>query len=360
MSKMLDRPVKTFSIGFEEDQYNELPFARTIADKYQTDHHEFIVKPDIINTLPRLIWHYNEPYADSSAVPTFYLSERTRQHVTVALNGDGGDECFAGYNRYLLEKKIRIGSKIPGLLNMAAAEKVIRLLPQGSSRNSISNKLHRFISDIYEKPERRYVRWLCHFDNPLKQELCSSAFRETVKDLDSVNIIEQLFNVADGQAFTDRILNVDVLSYLPDDLLVKVDIASMAHSLEARSPFVDHKMMEFAAALPLDLKLRGIKTKFLLKHAIKDFIPKEIINRKKMGFGVPIDRWIKKDLKTMVYDVLLDKTASERGYFNIPVVKKLLDDHSSGRTNHCYRIWNLLCLELWHRMADTSTQVNCH
>ncbi len=350
MSRMLDRPVKTFSIGFEEDQYNELPFARIIADKYQTDHHEFIVKPDIINTLPKLIWHYNEPYADSSAVPTFYLSEKTRQHVTVALNGDGGDECFAGYDRYLMEKKIRAWSKLPLLLNQTAAEKIINLLPRGNSRHSLTNKIRRFVADIYEKPERRYVRWLCHFDNPLKHELCTADFSKSVKNIDSVDIIEQMFYKSDGETFTDRVLNVDVMSYLPDDLLVKVDIATMAHSLEARSPFVDHKMMEFGASLPPELKLRGIRTKFLLKNAIKNLIPKEIINRKKMGFGVPIDRWIRKDLKTMVYDVLLDKTSSERGYFNTPVIEKLLDDHSCGRSNHCYRIWNLLCLELWHRM----------
>ena len=350
MTGMLNQPVKTFSIGFEEDKYNELPFARAVADRYNTDHHEFIVRPDIINTLPKLIWHYNEPYSDSSSIPTFYLSKKTREHVTVALNGDGADECFAGYERYSFNRKIGLCSKISALLSKNIADKIARTLPAGTHRNSLSRRIKRFLKDIYEKPERRYVRWLCHFDNDMKDEICAPAFKETVKNVDSVSYIEKLFDKADGMDFIERTLFVDVMSYLPEDLLVKVDIASMAHSLEARSPFVDHKVMECAASLPADLKLRGFETKFLLKHTLSNFLPEDILKRKKMGFGVPIDQWLRKDLKNMAYDVLLDKTSIERGYFNKVAVKALLDDHMANKSNHCYRIWNLLCLELWHRM----------
>jgi asparagine synthase (glutamine-hydrolysing) len=356
MSSMLDQPVKTFSIGFEEEEYDELAFARMIAERYRTNHQEFIVKPDVVDILPKLVWHYNEPYGDSSAVPTYCLAKMTRQHVTVALNGDGSDECFAGYPRYVEAKKVSRLRKIAGWTGRSLVEKSVQMLPAGPNRHSFTNRLKRYVKAFYESPQRRYVRWLCIFDNDMKHEICTRAFQETVRDIDSIDLTEELYNRADGKAFIDKILYVDVMSYLPEDLLVKVDIASMAHSLEARSPFVDHKVMECAASLPADLKLRGFETKYFLKRILSEFLPPEILYRKKMGFGVPIDRWLRKDLKEMAYDLLLDKTATARGYFRKDAVKLLLDEHVTGQYDHCYRIWNLLWLELWHRMYMDNPQ----
>ncbi len=349
MSGMLDNPVKTFSIGFEEEEYDELRFARMIAERYGTDHHEFIVKPDMIDVLPKLIWHYNEPYADSSAVPSYCLAQMTREHVTMALNGDGSDECFAGYPRYVEAMRASLLQKAAGLYGKNLVTGAAALLPGGSHYGSFPRRLRRYIAAVCEKPERRYVRWLCHFDNNMKQELCSDDLRQSLHSTDSVDLIEALFEQADGATLLDKTLFVDVMSYLPEDLLVKIDIATMAHSLEARSPFIDHKVMEFAASVPSELKLRGGQTKYLLKHILGDYLPGEVLFRKKMGFGLPIDRWLRRELKEMAYDVLLDATAINRGYFKRHAIQELLDNHSLGSVNHCYRIWNLLCLELWHR-----------
>jgi asparagine synthase (glutamine-hydrolysing) len=358
MSKLMNQPVKTFSIGFEEADYSELPFARVIARRYETDHHEFIVKPDAIEILPKLIWHYNEPFADSSAIPTFYVSKITRAYVTVALNGDGGDESFAGYERYLADKLANYYNFIPHFFREQMIKKAIDCFPHSTNRRSFLRRLKRFIRGISEVPERRYVRWICFFDNEMKDDLYTSSFKEQIENVDSVDLTVNWYKLANGETFIDRTLFVDVMSYLPEDLLVKVDIASMAHSLEARSPFLDHKVMEFAASLPSNLKLRGIEAKYLLKHTLSELLPREVLQRKKMGFGVPIDVWFRKDLKEMAYDILLDTRCTERGYFKKEAILKLLDEHVSEQYDHCYRIWALLFLELWHKMfIDESISV---
>ncbi|MBW2651733.1 MAG: asparagine synthase (glutamine-hydrolyzing) [Deltaproteobacteria bacterium] len=350
MSGLMNQPVKTFSIGFEEESYDETKYARIIAEKYKTDHHEFVVKPDAIDILPKLVWHYNEPFADSSAIPTYYVSKMTRDYVTVALNGDGGDESFAGYERYLADKLADYYRFVPNLLRERIIRKAIDLLPYSTNRRSFVRRLKRFVKGISEIPERRYVRWICFFDNEMKNELYTSSFKELTKGIDSVDLTVNWYKKADAEKFIDKTLFVDVMSYLPEDLLVKVDIASMANSLEARSPFLDHKVMEFAASLPADLKLRGIETKYLLKHTLSDIVPKEILHRKKMGFGVPIDVWFRNDLKEMAYDLLLGKRCVERGYFKKESVQRLLDEHVSEQYDHSYRIWALLFMELWHKM----------
>ena len=358
MSKMMNQPVKTFSIGFEEEGYDELAFARMIAEEYETDHHEFIVKPNAMEILPKLIWHYNEPFADSSAIPTYYVSKMTRDYVTVALNGDGGDESFAGYERYLADKLADYYRLIPRFLREGFIRKTIEILPYSTDRRSFLRRLKRFVKGISEIPERRYVRWICFFDNEMKYDLYTPSFKECMQEIDSVDLTVNWYKKADGKTFIDKTLFVDVMSYLPEDLLVKVDIASMANSLEARSPLLDHHLMEFAAALPSDLKLRGIETKYLLKHTLSGIVPKEILRRRKMGFGVPIDVWFRKDLKEMAYDVLLEKKCTERGYFKREALQRLLDEHISEHYDHSYRIWALLFLELWHRMfIDESMRI---
>jgi asparagine synthase (glutamine-hydrolysing) len=355
MSRLMDQPVKTFSIGFEEEAYDEVAFARLIAEKYETDHHEFIVKPDAVSILPQIVWHYNEPFADSSAIPTYYVSKMTRDFVTVALNGDGGDESFAGYERYVADKLADYYRRVPPFMREGIIRRVLDKLPHSTNRRNFFRRLKRFVKGISEPPERRYVRWICFFDNEMKGDLYTPSFKDLNREYDSVDLTVKWYEQADAEQFLDRTLFVDVMSYLPEDLLVKVDIASMAHSLEARSPFLDHKVMEFAASLPPNLKLRGMETKFLLKHTLSDIVPKEILQRKKMGFGVPLDVWFRNDLKEMAYDVLLDQKSIERGYFRKEYVSKMLDEHVSKQYDHSYRIWALLFLELWHKMFVDGT-----
>jgi len=355
MAELSDRPVKTFSIGFEEASFNELKFARIVSRRFGTEHHEFVVKPDALEILPKLIWHYNEPYADSSAIPTYYVSQITRQHVTVALNGDGGDEAFAGYERYLANKIARSYEKIPAFIREGVILPLINRLPEDTTRKSLTRRIKRFTAAIRETPERRYVRWVSIFNNLQKKELYSSEMREGMVDLDSVNLLVDVYRQAKADNFLDSTMFVDCMTSLPDDLLVKVDIASMANSLEARSPFLDHKLVEFAASLPPDLKLKGKTTKYILKKALKEYLPKDILYRDKMGFGVPIGRWFRNELKDYAYEILLDTRAKERGYFNPDSVKKILDEHTSGRIDHWCRIWGLLNLELWHRMFMDKT-----
>lgn len=357
MSQIGNQPVKTFSIGFEEADYNELQYAKTVASRFQTDHKEFVVKPNAINILPKLVWHYDEPYADPSAIPTYYVSQLTREYVTVALNGDGGDESFAGYERYVADRFATVYEKIPHFLREKIIKKAVNLLPYREYRWSLIRRLKRFINSTTKEPERRYVQWLCYFTNEMKEKLYSPSFMQKVLLLDSIEITADMFNQSDAENLLEKTLFSDVMLYLPYDLLVKVDIASMANSLEARSPFLDQKVMEFAASLPANLKLRGMQTKFILKKAFESLLPKEIIYRKKMGFGVPLYRWFRQDLKDIMYEVLLAKKTIERGYFKQDAVKQLLDDHVAMRADHSYRIWALLLLELWHRVFIDKSDV---
>ncbi len=347
MARAGSERVKTFSIGFDEKEYDELAYARMVADRYGTDHHEMIVRPQAVEILPSLVWHYDQPYADSSAIPTYYLAQMTRRHVTVALNGDAGDENFAGYERYVANT---LAGRLDGLPRAVklALERLAGVLPGGVHRRSVLARAKRFLEVVSEPRERRYVRWLMHFHPSMKMDLCTPDFLASGSD--STGIVVDGYRASDATHFVDATLDVDVNNYLPDNLLVKVDVATMAHSLEGRSPFLDHELMEFVASLPAELKLRGQTKKFILKQAVRPLLPPEIIDRPKMGFGVPLDHWFRGDLKEMAYDLLLSRRLRERGYFHTAVVKRLLDEHTQGRRNWHYQLWNLLMLELWHRM----------
>ena len=357
MSRLTNRPVKTFSIGFDEPEYNETNYAALVAKKFQTEHTEFIVRPDALGILPKLVWHYNEPFADSSAIPTYYVSKLTREHVTVALNGDGGDESFAGYERYIADKLAGYYEKLPVFIREKIIRSSLSLLPHQEDRRSFLRRLKRFVNGIADNAERRYVRWVCAFDNEMKKDLYTPAFGETMASSDSVDLVVNWYAQSDAAGFLDKTLFVDVMSYLPDDLLVKVDIASMANSLEARSPFLDHRLMEFAASLPPELKLNGLQSKYLLKQAFSPLLPREILTRGKMGFGVPLDRWLRSELKDLIYDILLENRTIERGLFRREAVQLLLDEHIAKRADNSYRIWTLLFLELWYRMFVDQTRV---
>lgn len=348
MSKLSSRPVKTFSIGFKEQKFNELPFAKMIADKFKTDHTEFIVKPDAIEVLPMLVRHYEEPYADSSALPTYYVSKTTRDFVTVALNGDGGDENFAGYSRYSAFKFSLLYEKFQ-LLNKAAVLPLSGLLAK-NIKNTLFDRGHRFAQTITEDYRRRYSTYTAYFNNPQKAKIYTDRFKEKVWQDDTYDLIAEKFDEADTPDKMDQTLFADFSTYLPEDLMVKVDIASMAVALEGRSPFLDHEFLELTAKIPFDLKLRGLDNKkYLLKKSLEGLIPNEILYRRKMGFGIPIERWFKKDLKKYVKNQILSDKAIARGLFKKQEIKRILGAHADTNVNYSPQIWALLTLELWFK-----------
>lgn len=340
--------VKTFSIGFTERSYDEVAYARLVAKRYGTEHHEFLVQRPAVEILPRLVWHYNEPYADSSAIPTYCLAELARSQVTVALNGDAGDENFAGYDRYRAAVLGSYYDRAPSLIR-AVIRTVGHSLPSPSASRTLLSRSKRFIEGLGETADERYARWLMHFHPALKAEVCTPEFLTGASDVDSRDIIRDVAAQSDAPDLVDRMLDVDVNTYLPDDLLVKVDIATMAHGLEGRSPLLDHPFMEFAASLPSRLKLRGSTGKYIFKKAMSSRLPAAILKRPKMGFGVPLDAWFRGELKEMAYDVLLSRSMASRGYFRRGSVARLLDEHVTNKGHWHYQLWNLLMLELWHR-----------
>jgi len=347
MAELMSRPVKTFSIGFAEKEFNELEYAKRVANIIGAEHREFIVKPNAMDILPKLVWHYNEPFADPSALPTYYVSKITRQNVTVALNGDGGDENFAGYRRYSAHKNAALLQKIPKLLREKLPMFAINQIPE-KYHGAIAGKARRFVEGHSATPAFRHVQWFSIFDNAMKETYYSDDFKETLKGEDSYDIMGQFFKDTDAQDVIDAALYVDTMTYLPDDLLVKVDVASMANSLEARSPFVDHRVFEFTASLDPSFKLRGNTPKFILKKVMEGKIPKDIIHRKKMGFRLPVDEWFRGELKDYTREILQNKTA-QRGYFSPKAIETIINEHISGKFDHGYRLWSLLNLELWHR-----------
>lgn len=350
MSQLSSQPVKTFSIGFKEDDYSELPFARMVAEKFKTHHHEFVVEPQAIEILPKLVWHYNEPFGDASALPSYYVAQQTRKCVTVALNGDGGDESFAGYLRYQAHYWANMFSFLTPLLNTTAAKKVIELMPHSYKPKDIMRTGKRFLQAMSDPAAIRNILWHCIFNNTLKDQLYSPEMKNGMKGIDTYHYLSSLFDNAGDNGFVDKLLFTDVHSYLPEDLLVKMDIATMANSLETRSPFLDHEIMEFAASIPANLKLRHGRGKFILKKAFEDFLPREIISRRKMGFGVPLEHWFRNDLKDYIRDVLLSSSSIKRGYFRKDSIELLLREHAEHKRDHGYRLWNLLVLELWHQV----------
>jgi asparagine synthase (glutamine-hydrolysing) len=350
MSRLSSGPVKTFSIGFEEPEYDELRYARQVAERFGTEHHELVVRPDAVAILPKLAWQYDEPFADSSAVPTYYVAQMTRQYVTVALNGDAGDENFGGYDRYVANNLAASFDRLPGArLFRGAIGKGLPLCPRGERRTSLFSRGRRFLEGLVETPERRYARWFCHFTGDRKQNLCTPEFRRAAGDSDDLETLLAAYRESDAPDFADATMGVDAALYLPDDLLVKVDIASMAHSLEARSPFLDHEFMEFVATIPSDLKVRGRAKKYILKRALRGLLADDILHRPKMGFGVPIDHWLRHELRDLAHETLLGSACLDRGYFRREPVERMLVEHVKGKANWHYLLWNLLMLELWHR-----------
>lgn len=348
MARQSGGPIKTFSIGFTDTEYNELPYARAVARHFATEHHEFVVEPSAIELLPRIVHHCGEPFADSSAIPTFYLAQMTRRHVTVALTGDGGDESFAGYNRYLADALSDRASMAPMPLRRLLAGGA-RRAPNGSNASSLWARVRRLAATMDLTPVERYARRMSYFDPDARDRLYTPEYKELLGESHAMEVIAGPWTAASGQDLVDVMMETDVETYLPGDLLVKMDIATMAHSLEARSPFLDPEVMQLAAGLPAELKLRGRQKKAVLRDALSAWLPRELLDRPKRGFGVPIGAWFRNELRAYVEDLLLDQRTRDRGYFRHDYVQDLLRAHLERREDNSPQLWALVVGELWHR-----------
>ncbi|MFL5624907.1 MAG: asparagine synthase (glutamine-hydrolyzing) [Ktedonobacteraceae bacterium] len=337
MSQMMSQPVKTFSIGFEEDDYSELPYARQIAKHFGTDHHEFFVRPDLVSVMPELVWAFDEPFADSSMLPTYYVSKLAREHVTVVLTGDGGDEIFGGYTRYEHEMAI---NRIPGFVRS--------LLGYGSMLMPAGMRGKRRFASMRQDLSTRYVQVFSPLWMEARPVMYTQDFFHLVSEHNPyASLIDQFQDIAHLDTIT-QLQCVDVRAYLTDDILIKVDKASMFNSLETRSPLLDQCLAEYVTSLPSTITNRNGMLKSLLKKVATGMLPVEILTRRKQGFGVPIEHWFRGDLTNYAYDLLDSPQARQRGILDPQFIRNLLKAHSSTRlVNHSEAIWTLLCLELW-------------
>jgi len=351
MAKSSAQPVKTFSIGFKEARFSELAYARQVAEMYGTKHTEFIVEAGMADVLEKLVRHYGEPYADSSALPSYFVARETRKSVTVALNGDGGDENFGGYMRYVAMKLDSYLRLIPSPLKKSLLAATY-LFPKKAPYN-IFWRAEKFMkASLLGTLPMRYLSTVSMFGPSDKEGLFSPAFETALGDGAGYaeKYIAELFRISDGEELMNKLAYVDLRSYLPECLMTKMDIAAMANSLESRSPFLDHKVIEFAFSLPGSLKLRGLNgTKWILKETFRNMLPKAIYTRGKMGFGIPLGPWFKGELKDYWAGTCLSARALDRGYFRKERILSLWDEHQRGGRDHGYRLWTLLMLELWHK-----------
>ncbi len=349
MARASSTPVKTFSIGFEEAEHNELEYARLVSGRYRTEHQEFIVRPKTVEILEDLVYHYNEPFGDSSVIPTYYVSKITRDFVTVALSGDGGDESFAGYDSYEALMGWNRWNAVPQWFRTPMARggiHLLHLLPYGNRTSKVIRGLGMIAArDIRErmlqfktilKAEERQIAYTPHFRDLIDHSLSSCATPAG-------------FPWDQGMDDLDWLMRHDQRHYLPDCLMVKTDIASMANSLEVRSPFLDHRFIEFAASIPSGLKLNRSGRKAILKSAVKDLVPDEILTRPKAGFSIPLAIWLRSDLAPLLREMLLDGRALKRGLFHQAVIRRMVAEHTEGKRDWSNRLWAFLFLEMWFR-----------
>ena len=357
---------KTFSIGFALADFDERKFAQQAAEHLGTDHHVQVVDPDAVSILPRLVWHYDEPFADSSAVPTMILSEFTRQHVTVSLSGDGGDELFCGYDRYRAVRLARQIDRWPAPVRSLLASPLWQKLPARSKQRSFRRRLKRFVAALAASPEQQYLSWIKMFDADARKYLYTPELRQQLAGHDSFGFLADAYTACRDRDFVTQTTCADLLTYLPCDILTKVDVASMAVGLEARSPFLDHHVAELAALMPIELKQTAAGGKRILIETFADLLPPAIQSRPKMGFGVPLAPWFRGELSGFLSDVLLDSRTADRGLFRREELARYVAEHQSGRWDHGFRLWTLLICELWMRTwldsptppAEPSTHVS--
>lgn len=354
MATLGTTPVKTFSIGFKEEAFSELPFANAVAEKYKTDHHEFILDyGDIPHTLNEIIHHVAEPLADPSLIPLFYLSKLTRNHVTVALNGDGGDESFGGYQRYWLDPWATLYARLPEFLTQKLLPLLIQLIPKQTDQpvgGDFRDGLQRLRALAGIDSRASILRWGSFFSPDMLAQLWNPAYKQHINIHQAEEFLVQLHDNAKAKSILDRTLYADTHSYLPGDLLVKADRMSMAHSLESRSPFLDHELAQWAARLPEKYKVSGLRGKILLRQAYQGVLPENVRQRGKQGFGIPISAWCRGALSGWLKEVLLDAPAPFCNWFKRDVIQQFITEHSNQKIDHGKRLWALAVLSMWSNM----------
>ena len=340
--------VNTFSMGFADGSYNELPHARRVAARFHTRHREGTVDPDIVELFDRLIVHLDEPFADVSLFPTYLVSDIARAHVTVALSGDGGDELFGGYDTYDADRLARrIAAVVPQPAARALAG-LMSLFPPSERKKGLVNKLKRFTAGLVEAPAAiEHYRWMTYLSPAAKQRLYTPALRAALADADVYRPVRESLRSAGTDDLLNRQLYTDLGIYLADDILVKVDRMSMATSLETRAPFLDVDVMELAFSMPGHLKIRGGERKYVLKRAMANILPPSILRRSKEGFSIPMKNWLKQDLAPLVHDLLSPERVSRRGWVEPRAVAARIDAHAAGRENHAHVLFSLMVLERW-------------
>lgn len=350
-SKVENKKIKTFSIGFEgNDYYNELPFAKKVADDIKSEHYEFIVKPDAVNILPKIIWHFDEPLADASAIPNYYVADVAKNYLKVVLTGLGGDELFGGYLRYAGDIYLRYYRLLPNVIK-TNFEKIISSLPSDGT-TKIKNYIRlfkKFTSGLNYDKDIRYLRWNTYFNSAEKKKILNNSVYEKIKDIDSLSCSLQYFN-KDIDDFVWNAQYLDLNTYLPGDLLFLTDRITMANSIEGRVPYIDKELVNFAFSLPSCLKIKNKTTKYILKRVAKKYLRDEIINREKHGFAVPIDKWLKKDLKNIFKKIFSKERVKTLGYFNFDNIFEIYNLHLSGKEDKSQYLWALLIFDIWHKM----------
>ncbi|GBC59248.1 asparagine synthase [Desulfonema ishimotonii] len=348
MASLQETPVQTASIGFGEKKFDELPYAREIVRKYHTDHHEMTVSPDATGILDKLVWHYDEPFADSSAIPTWYVSQVARQKVTVALSGDGGDENFAGYRRYYFD---RLENRIRGIFPDAFRRNIIgplaRLYPK-ADRLPRMFRGKTLLTNLAMDPAEGFYNSMSWFQ-AFRKDILSPGLRAELDGYDPVSLFRKYYDRADSPDPLSRIQYIDIKTYLVDDILTKVDRASMAHALEVRVPVLDHEFMELVATMPSGLKLKGKDAKYIFKKALKPLVPHGCLYRKKMGFSIPLGQWLRTELRPVFEQQVFGSDGFVANYLDRGAVRRLWEDHKNGTRDFAYELWSILFLEAWGR-----------
>jgi asparagine synthase (glutamine-hydrolysing) len=348
MSMLSDDPVKTFTIGFSEESYNEVEYARQVAEHFQTEHHEKIIEPNAYDLMEKVIKNLDEPFADVSTLPTYLVSEFARKHVKVVLTGDGGDETFGGYDQYEANHMMNYYSVLPDILIQNTIPSITKRLAPSPQKKGLKNKIKRFVDGAALPKEYGHMRWMIYFTEEEKASLYHGDFSSKLQGVNSYDSVKTYFENNKGIDQLSQALYLDTKLYLVDDILTKVDRMSMANSLEARVPLLDHNFVEFVAGIPSEMKIKKGTRKYIFKRAMREILPPEILKRGKQGFSIPMKNWLRTDLKDLMEEVLSEKRINKENYFNYDYIEKLKKRHLSGKYDHWHKLWALMCFEMWH------------
>jgi asparagine synthase (glutamine-hydrolysing) len=351
MSKASARPVRTFSIGFEDATYNELPYARSVAERFGATHNEEVLQPDIAELALRLVGHLDEPFGDFSVFPTYLVSQLAGESVKVVLSGDGGDELFGGYDTYVAQWVAGFYRQLPARLRHKTLPSLLDRVPPQAAKKGAINKIKRFVEGGALPEHLQHSRWMIFLHPGDKSKLYRPELCAELRGDNAQSLIASYFDRAPAADPLQQQQYVDLKTYLADDILTKVDRMSMAASVEARVPLLDHRLVEFALSLPPHLKLRAGRTKVILRQAMTGRLPKAVLSKPKQGFSIPLKHWLCGPLRPLMTDLLSTDSVRQRGYFECETVSRWVTEHLARRVNHSHRIWALMVFELWHRQV---------